>query len=149
VKISFKGDYALKIILDLALNYQRGLVQISDIAKRQDIPLKYLEQILLVLKGAGYVRSKRGPKGGFWLAKHPREITLGEIIRLMQGPTSPITCVSTSAYSKCRDEPKCPFRGLWLEIKEAINRVVDYTTFEDMVKRVIQMQDKESLVYMI
>lgn len=149
MKISFKGDYALKTILDLALHYQQGLAQISDIAKRQDIPLKYLEQILLVLKGAGYVRSKRGPEGGYSLAKLPQEIALGEIIRLMEGPTSPVTCVSSSGYSKCKDEPKCPFRGIWLEIKENINKIVDNTTFEDIIKRVEEMKGKTAADYSI
>lgn len=149
MKISFKGDYALKTILDLAQYHKQGLVQISDIAKRQDIPLKYLEQILLVLKGAGYVQSKRGPEGGYLLSKMPKEITLGEIVRLMEGPTSPITCVSRSAYNKCNDERKCPFRGIWLEVKESIDKIVDNTTFEDMIKRVEEMKRKTTADYSI
>ncbi|MFA5858863.1 MAG: Rrf2 family transcriptional regulator [Elusimicrobiota bacterium] len=132
MKISFKGDYALKTILDLSLHYGQGVVLARDIAKRQDIPLKYLEQILLTLKGAGYVQSKRGPAGGYLLTKLPEQITIGEIVRLMEGPTSPITCVSSSGYAKCSDEHLCPFRSMWVEVKDAINEIVDKTTFKDI-----------------
>ncbi len=143
MKISFKGDYALKAVLDLALHYNEDKVRINEIAKRQDIPLKYLSQILLVLKGAGYVQSRRGPQGGYWLARSPREITLGEIIRLMDGPTSPIGCVSRSGYSKCNDEPFCPFVGIWAKVRDAINEIVDHTTFEDICE-IVKTQNKES-----
>ena len=149
MKISFKGDYALKTILDLSLNYNKGAVQIEDIAKRHDIPLKYLQQILLVLKGSGYVRSRRGPTGGYFLAKPPSKIALGEIIRLMEGHTSPVTCVSTTEYLKCADEGKCAFRAIWLELKETINKVVDHTTFEDMLVRTLKIKEKGSLTYSI
>lgn len=149
MKISFKGDYALKIILDLSLNYGRGLTQIRDISKRQDIPEKYLEQIIMILKGANYIRTQRGAKGGIFLAKPPSKITLGEIIRLMEGPTSPITCVSTSAYTKCGFEKKCVFRDVWLDIKNKINDVVDQTTFEDMVEKVREFQGERVVDYVI
>ena len=149
MRISFKGDYGLKTILDLSLHYEKGTVQIDDISKRHDIPLKYLQQILLGLKGAGYVRSKRGPAGGYLLAKAPSAITLGEVIRLMEGRTSPITCVSTTEYSKCADETKCVFREIWMELKDVINKVVDNITFEDMIDRVAKMNKKDSFTYTI
>jgi len=149
MKISFKGDYALKAVLDLALNYNNGKIQINDIAKRQDIPIKYLSQILLILKGAGYVQSRRGPHGGYWLAKSPRQITLGEIIRLMDGPTSPIGCVSRTGYSKCNDEPFCPFRGIWIKVRDAINEIVDNTTFEDICEIVKNQNTESTFTYYI
>ena len=149
MRISFKGDYALKTILELSLNYGKGLVKISNIAKRHDIPLKYLEQILLILKGAGYVNSKRGAGGGYILAKQPEKIKLGEIIRLMEGYTSPITCVSKSCYSKCNDEIKCPFRGIWIDIRNLINNVVDKTTFKDVCKRAEKIQGAKTVNYEI
>jgi Rrf2 family protein len=152
MKISFKGDYALKTILELSLQYQEDpakLVRIGDIAKRHDIPVKYLEQILLLLKGAGYVQSKRGPEGGFFLAKPPAKITLGEIIRLTEGPTSPITCVSSSSYSKCLDEKSCAFRDIFLEIKNSINKIVDTVTFEDMCKKARLKKGSDVLEYNI
>jgi len=149
VKVSFKGDYALKTILDLSLHYGQGVVQIRDISKRQDIPLKYLEQILLTLKGAGFVQSKRGPSGGYHLAIAPGKITIGAVVRLMEGPTSPITCVSTSGYCRCEDEARCVFRGVWLEVKTAVNDIVDRTTFEDLTKKVRAFNTGKVLSYEI
>lgn len=149
MRISFKCDYALKTIFDLALAYKMGIVRIGDIAKRQDIPLKYLEQILLILKGAKYVSSKLGPKGGYFLAKPPEKITLGEIIRLFEGYTSPITCISKSCYSKCNDESKCPFRDVWIEIRNSINNAVDKTTFEDICRKNEKIQKQKTLNYEI
>ena len=134
MKISFKGDYALKIILDLALHYEQGITQIRDIAKRQDIPERFLEQIITLLKGAGFVKTVRGPKGGVLLAKAPRDITMGQIIRLIEGPTSPITCVSRSCHVKCSYESKCVLRDVFENVREKINEVVDNTTFKDLVE---------------
>src|SRR5208283_2639606 len=99
MRISYKGDYAIKALVYLASQYNKyneGRSQIGEISKSQDIPLKFLEHILRILKNAGYVKSHRGTKGGYAIAKDPEQITLGEIIRLMDGPTSPIACVSTS-----------------------------------------------------
>ncbi|OGS20563.1 MAG: hypothetical protein A2252_09905 [Elusimicrobia bacterium RIFOXYA2_FULL_39_19] len=137
MRLTYKGDYALKILLDLALKYKPGatqqeLVQIKDISKRQDIPFKYLGQIILTLKGAGYIYSKRGHDGGIFLAKHPGKITLGEIVRLTDGPTSPITCVSNTGPSKCDYSKKCPFKGVWEKVRDSVNEIVDNVTIEDM-----------------
>ena len=142
MKITYKGDYALKILLNLSLNYQKGLIQIKDISKKEDIPIKYLEQIVLILKGAGYIRSRRGPYGGIQLAKAPEKIKLGEIIRLMDGTTAPITCVSKTETSNCNDIQRCPFRNIFVDIREYINNVVDNTNFADMVDRVRKMSMK-------
>jgi Rrf2 family transcriptional regulator, cysteine metabolism repressor len=140
MKITFKGDYALKIILDLALLHKGEQTQMKDIAKRQDIPIKFLEQIVLALKRAGYLRTARGPKGGLALAKAPGRITLGEIVRLIEGPTSPIGCVSTTGYTPCDFERRCVFKPVWKEIKDRVNEVLDQTTFEDMIERARQLQ---------
>lgn len=149
MKISFKGDYALKIILDLSLNYDKGIAQIKDISKRQDIPTKFLEQIITTLKGAGYVKTVRGPKGGVLLAKAPPQITMGEIIRLMEGPTSPITCVSKSGYGKCNYEKKCALRGYFETVRDRINDVVDKVTFEDIAKKARKLEHAEAVDYSI
>lgn len=132
MKISFRGDYALKAILDLSLHFNKGIVKIQDIAKRQDIPLKYLEQILLALKGAGYVKSQRGARGGYALAKEPKDIKLGEIIRLMEGPVSPITCVSKSCYQRCSEETTCVFRPIFEGVRISLEEIVDKTSFADI-----------------
>jgi len=138
--MTYKGDYALKILLDLTLNYHKGqeqqeLVQIKDIANRQDIPKKYLEQIITTLKGAGFIRSKRGASGGVQLAKQPGSIKLGEVIRLMDGTTSPITCVSRTEHSKCGFYQRCPFKPLWIDIRDYVNNIVDNTTFADIADK--------------
>lgn len=149
MKISFRGDYALKAILDLSLHYNKGLVRIQEIAKRQDIPIKYLEQILLALKGAGYLSSQRGAKGGYYLAKNPKNITLGEIIRLMEGPISPITCVSKSCFKRCNEETKCVFRPLWNKIRLLTEEVVDQISFADMCRDYEEKNKEKSDMYYI
>ena len=149
MKISFKGDYALKTILELSISYNKGLIQIKDIAKRQDIPLKYLEQIVSQLRSAGYLITQRGSKGGVGLAKAPEKITIGEIVRLMEGPTSPISCVSTTARTKCAFEKVCVFRDVWLDVKNKINEIVDNTTFADMVKKSNEISSVEQNDYSI
>ena len=113
MRISYKGDYALKIILELAQRYDHGVIPIKEISKRQDIPEKFLEQIITLLKGANLVKTVRGKNGGVAIAKPPSLITLGEVIRLVEGYTSPISCVSTSAYSHCNFENRCAFRGVF------------------------------------
>ncbi len=138
MRISFKGDYALKTLLDLALKANSGPVKISDIAKRQDIPLKYLEQLLLQLKGAGYVNSKRGKDGGYLLSRPAEKITLGEVIRVMEGFTSPITCVSRSCFARCTDEKKCPFRATWEKVRDSVNAIVDNTTIADIAQKLVK-----------
>jgi Rrf2 family transcriptional regulator, cysteine metabolism repressor len=149
VRISFRGDYALKAILDLALHYNKGLVRIQEIAKRQDIPIKYLEQILLTLKGAGFVKSQRGAKGGYYLAKEPGTIKLGEIVRLMEGPVAPITCVSKSCYQKCNEEKKCVFRPVWEKVRKMTEGVVDEVSFEDMCRQYNERNKKDLQMYYI
>jgi len=149
MKISFKGDYATKIILGLSLNYNQGVTQIKDIAKRQDIPERYLEQIITLLKNSRYINTIRGPKGGVLLAKAPSKITIGEIVRLVEGPTSPITCVSRSAHTRCSFEHKCVLKGVWREVRDKINEVVDNTTYQDLVDRARAMESKSALNYVI
>src|ERR1700693_5162356 len=95
MRISTKGDYATRAMQHLALHYNEGPIQIEEIARRQHLPVRYLEQILLSLKRAGFLESKRGVSGGYYLAKHPREITLGAIIRATEGPIIPIFCVGS------------------------------------------------------
>jgi Rrf2 family protein len=149
MKITFKGDYALKIILDLSLNYDKGIVQIKEISKRQDIPTKFLEQIITTLKGAGFVKTVRGPKGGVSLSKPPSKITMGEIIRLMEGPTSPITCVSNSGHDKCSFEKRCALRCYFAEVRDRINDVVDKTTFQDIADKARQLNSSNAIDYSI
>jgi len=136
VKITYKGDYALKALLQLALRYNEGgVVSITEIAKPGDMPTKFLEQILLTLRKGGFVKSKRGINGGFFLARHPRNITVGEVIRFIEGPIEPISCIEEDCYKGCKDIASCIFRDVWKEVKQAISIVVDTLTFEELVMR--------------
>jgi len=144
MKITYKGDYALKAILDLSFHYESGeVVPLSDISRRQDIPVQYLEQIMLVLKGAGYVQSRRGVGGGFQLAKPPRDITLGEVVRLIDGPIEPISCGKRDYDSNCGEEETCAFREVWLEVTDRISEVVDRIAFADIMHRVRELREQE------
>ena len=134
MKITYKGDYALKTILDLAGHFGNGPVAINDLSKRLDIPTKFLEQILLDLKRAGFVESRRGKIGGYSLAKHPSKITLGEVARFIEGPIEPIACVDKK-YSGCHDLGSCVFRGIWNEVARSTAKIIDNITFEDLLKR--------------
>jgi len=148
MKITFKGDYALKIMLELSLENGGRLVQIKEIARRQDIPKKFLEQIVMILKGAKYIKTVRGAKGGVALAREPAKITLGEIIRLMEGPTEPIACVS-EFRGKCDFENRCAFQEVFGEITHLINGVIDKVTFADMADRTRALVWKRPLDYSI
>lgn len=147
MKITYKGDYALKSVLDLAVHYENvNVVTIHDLAKRIDAPLKFLEQVLLDLKRGGFVVSRRGNVGGYVLAKPPSQIRLGEVIRFIDGPLEPIACTGNK-YSGCRDIYKCVFRKIWQDVYESISNIVDKISFEDLANLVKTSQ--ESLVYSI
>lgn len=132
MKLSTKGDYATRAVLYLSQRYGQGVVQIHEIARQQKIPIKYLEQILLTLKNAGILRSKRGIKGGYYLARPPEEITLGEVVRAVDGPLAPINCASTNFYERCPEELSCGMRKVWLEVRNAVANILDDTTFADL-----------------
>ncbi len=138
MKITFKGDYAIKSLVFLSRSFEEGggrYFQISEISRDQDIPVKFLEQIFLILRKAGYLKSHRGTKGGFALNRNPGTFTLGEIVRLIEGPLSPIACVSRSARQACGFEPRCVLRPLWAEVRDAVSAIVDRVTFSDLAER--------------
>lgn len=135
--LSSRGKYATRALLDLSLHEDEGPVQIQEIAERQEIPLKYLEQILLSLKRHGFLQSRKGPGGGYFLARPPAEITLGDVVRAVDGPIAPISCVSVSGYMECGcpDPETCGLRAVWKEARDAIAQVLDNTTFADIRER--------------
>jgi len=134
MKITYKGDYALKTILDLSLHYGSSPVTIHDLAGRLDIPVKFLEQILLDLKRGGFLESRRGKIGGYLLAKPPSQIKLGQVIRFIDGPIEPIACADVR-YKGCNDIKRCILRNIWDQIAKMTSKVVDNITFEDLVKK--------------
>ena len=138
MRFSKKSEYALRAMMELTHEFGHGLVQRKALAERQNIPLGFLEMILLSLKNAGLIGSRRGAHGGVFLIKSPREVTLGQIIRLLDGPLAPISCVSQTAYQKCRDCPHaattaCPIQRIMLDVRNAIASVLDHYTLEDFV----------------
>jgi len=135
MRVTYKGDYALKAVLDLALHYDKELVITHDMAKRIDAPIKFLEQVLLDLKKGGFVESRRGKVGGYLLAKKPSEIKLGEVIRFIDGPIEPIACTEKK-YSGCNDLYKCVFRKIWQEVANATSKIIDNITFEYLIKKI-------------
>jgi Rrf2 family cysteine metabolism transcriptional repressor len=135
MKLSTKGEYGSRAMLELALHHDEGALHIRDISAAQDIPERFLEQILLQLKRAGYLRSKKGPKGGYFLAKPPSRISVAEVIRVMDGPLAPIDCVSVTAHESCPREAFCGLKGLWKEVRDAVAEILERTTFEEMAER--------------
>ena len=136
MRISAKGDYATRAVLDLAVSHGRGEVsQIRAIAARQGIPEKYLENILLSLKKAGILQSRRGHNGGYALARPPELITVGEVVRVIEGHLAPISCASMTAYQACPSESACGLRSVWVEARNAVAGVLDNTTFKDVMDR--------------
>lgn len=138
MKITYKGDYALKALFELALKHEKegdGVTSITEIAKLGDMPTKFLEQILLTLRKGGFVKSKRGIRGGFSLARPAKDITVGEVIRFIEGPIEPISCVEEERYKGCKDVTSCIFRGVWREVAAATSKIVDHLTFADLISR--------------
>lgn len=146
MRLTYKGDYALKALLDLATHYEYGLSTIHDIAKRIHAPVKFLEQVLLDLKKGGFVESRRGNVGGYLLSRHPGKIVLGDVVRFIDGPTEPIACVE-SDYSGCTDIYKCIFRKIWQDVAKATLGIIDNITFEDLVNKL--QVNEEALLYQI
>ena len=132
MKISTKGRYALRLMLDLATYNTGEPISLKDVAKRQQISDKYLEQIIAVLNKAGFVRSIRGAQGGYLLKKAPSEYTVGMILRLTEGDLAPVSCVGEES-DECERRNGCVTVRIWEQINEAINGVVDHITLADML----------------
>lgn len=132
MKISTKGRYALRLMIDLATNGDGNPIRIKDVAKRQNISDKYLEQIISVLNKAGFVKSVRGPQGGYVLKKKPEDYTVGMILRLTEGSLAPVACVEDDE-TDCERQNGCVTYILWKKINSAINGVVETTTLKDLV----------------
>jgi Rrf2 family protein len=138
MKISKRGEYGLRAMIDLAIAHELGrdLVQLSELAQNEKIPVKFLEQILLALKQGGFLESVRGKYGGYRLARSAQNIFMGQIVRFLDGPIAPISCVSLSAYERCScpDEAHCGLRMLMLDVRNAIANVVDRYTLANVVE---------------
>lgn len=147
MRISAKGEYAIRAMLDLALHGDRGLVPIQEVARRQGIPQRYLEQVLLLLKRAGYLASKRGSTGGYRLARPPGEISVGDLLRAVEGRLSPVEGTGRAARGE-RDSAR-DLAELWAAIGEAVSAVIDRTTVGELAERVAARRPSSRPMYHI
>src|SRR6266480_8030482 len=138
MKLSKRGEYALRALIDLGIAQELGfpILQASVLATKEKLPVKFLEQILAQLKLGGYVKSTRGKLGGYSLAKPTRRIKFGSVIRLIEGPLAPIRCVSQTDYARCScpDEVHCGLRMLMLDVRNAIAKLLDRYTLAEIVE---------------
>lgn len=144
--ISKKTKYALKAMLYLAREQDKGPILIADLARDERIPKKFLELILLALKNAGVLQSKKGKGGGYYLAQSPREISMGRIIRILEGPLAPVQCVSETSYSRCEecdDEWSCGIRLVMKDVRDAMATILDGATLADVLERVEREKQKK------
>jgi Rrf2 family protein len=134
MSVSSKCYYAIRAIYALAEHQGPEPMKIADIAEREKIPIRFLEVILSQMKGRGFVQSRRGAEGGYRLARPAEGLTVGEVMRAIDGPIAPIDCVSQSRPKECEFHGDCHFFGFWGRVRQAISDVVDHTTFADLIK---------------
>jgi Rrf2 family cysteine metabolism transcriptional repressor len=134
MKISTKGEYGIRAMIELAQRYGDGYIQSADIAEVRDIPENYLYQLLITLRKAGLIRSRRGPKGGHMLARPPAHIHLDEVVIALEGPLAPVTCVQDEAYNDCQFHEVCAVRRVWAQITEATRAILQDTSFESLMQ---------------
>jgi Rrf2 family protein len=128
MRLSKKSDYAMRAMFTLVEHYGRGPIPIRELARRNDMPKRFLEHIMLEMKQKGWVKSLAGRDGGYVLAKAPDQITMGQIVRHFDGIMAPIACVSVSHYERCSQEPVCRFRRVLLEVRNYTVRLMDRAT---------------------
>ena len=149
MKLSKRGEYALRSLINLgfAAEAKRALVQASELAEIEQLPVKFLEQILSTLKEAKLVESERGKFGGYRLAKPAHQITIGQVVRLIDGPLAPIGCVSQTAYEKCTcpDEAHCGLRMLMSDVRNAIAGILDRYTLADVVEVTLRRMRRDGV----
>ncbi len=146
MKISTKGRYAVRVMLDLAINNTGEYIKVKQIANRQGISEKYLEQIIAVLNKAGYVKSVRGAQGGYRIAKEPKAYTVGMILRLTEGNLCPVACLE-NPVNECERCDTCETLEVWKQLQTAINDVVDNVTIADLMER--QQERMQNMNYSI
>ena len=142
MKLSLRGEYALRAMLVLGLNYEKPVVRIQAISDQQNIPKRFLEQILNDLKSAGFVSSRRGVAGGYRLARKPEQITLTAIVRHVEGALAPVSCVSERFYERCScpDEARCAIRSVMKEVRDAIVKILEGVTIAELCQRARRLE---------
>jgi Rrf2 family cysteine metabolism transcriptional repressor len=144
MRLSLRGEYAVRALLVLGLNYEQPVVRIQTISDQQNIPKRFLEQILNDLKSGGMVQSKRGVGGGYRLARPPEQITLASVVRHIEGALAPVSCVSEKFYEKCScpDESRCAIRSVMKEVRDAIVEIVERVTIAELCQRARKLQEQ-------
>lgn len=149
MKLSTKGRYGLKAMFELALHFGEGPIPLRDIAENQNISEHYLEQLIATLRKDGLVNSVRGAQGGYFLASDPKAITVGNVIRSLEGSIAPSECVLEGEPIDCHKGEYCVTRGIWKKIRDSINDVIDTVTLEDMVEEHRELNKKKGYMYYI
>lgn len=132
MRLSARGQYGVRAVVELASNDRRGPVPLREIVRAQEVPPSYLEQILRTLRQAGLVVTVRGAHGGYCLARPPQEITVGQVVRALDGPIAPVACASESGPVSCEQATVCPTRRAWLRLRDGIAAALDGTTIADL-----------------
>jgi Rrf2 family protein len=149
MNLSKRSEYALRALIDLGIARELGrpILQVSELASKEQLPIKFLEQILTQLRLAGYVETKRGKLGGYSLAKPASRIKLGAVIRVLDGPLAPIACVSQTAYRRCTcpDEAHCGLRMLMLDVRNSIARILDRASLAQIVEITLRKMRRDKV----
>jgi len=150
MRLSTKGRYGVKAMFDLALNSSsEKTVTLRSIAERQGISEPYLEQLMSGLRKAGLIKSVRGAQGGYMLSSSPEKITVGDVIRTLEGSMAPTECVDESANFECNEASCCVTRMVWQKIKKSVDEVIDAITIQDMLEQYKKLSGKEFDMYYI
>jgi Rrf2 family transcriptional regulator, cysteine metabolism repressor len=148
--VSQKCQYAIRAVFELAKRYGKGPVKISEIAQAQGIPLRFLQVILNQLRRGGFIESRRGAEGGYFLARRPEKVTVLEIIQFVEGPLVPIACMTGGRTAgKCILHGNCVFMGMWMRAAKAVSEVYDRTSFQDLIEDEKRIQKAASFTYSI
>ena len=139
MRLSTRGRYGTRLMVDLAQHYADGPIPLAEIAKRQDLSAKYLEQLIILLKGTGLIRSARGRHGGYMLARKPEEIYLGEIIETLEGRLAIVDCVAEPEL--CDRSPECPTRGIWVGMTDILKEQLFSLNLQDVVLKSVPLED--------
>ncbi|MBS4021624.1 MAG: Rrf2 family transcriptional regulator [Dethiobacter sp.] len=145
MKLSAKGEYGVRALVILALDYRAGPVPLREIAERENISYQFLEQIFAPLRRAGLIESVRGAKGGYTLARAPEKIKVGDIVRTLEGPIAPVDCVVEGNEGKCGRSDACLSRGIWEKLRDRMSEVLDEITLADVIGMSPIKHDEEDL----
>ncbi|WHH59617.1 Rrf2 family transcriptional regulator [Petroclostridium sp. X23] len=149
MRLSTKGRYGVKAMLDLAIHSAEGHIALKNIAERQDISEHYLEQLIATLRKTGLVKSVRGAQGGYSLAQEPSQITVGQILRALEGSLAPVDCVVEHEPFECAGSATCVTQKVWTQVRDSINKVVDSITLQDLIDDYRELNSNNEYMYYI